>query len=394
MNLSDYDSEDSFYVADLSQVSMQYKQWVDLLPRVKPFYGTFVLIVAVKCNPDDMVIKTLYDHGSGFDCASKAEIQAALSTGISPENIIFANPCKQISHIRFAASKGVHNMTFDNLDELHKVKVHMPEAKMVLRILTDDSKSKCRFGIKFGASMSIVPQLLSAAKDLGIEVIGISFHVGSGCFDASSFKDAVYLARTAFDIGEALGFSFTLLDIGGGFPGRSPTGLQFPDIAKLIGPAIDELFPPHVRVISEPGRYFVMNAYTLAVNIIARRVVTQESTKGMMTKEDAHPGFMYYINDGMYGSFNCITFDHAEVTPKPLVRSGVFCSGEIENTHYPCSIWGPTCDSIDCIGRTMSLPEMFVGDFLMFENMGAYTMAAASLFNGFKKSSIVYTRTK
>lgn len=201
----DVDTEDAFFVADLASVAHQYRQWTDLLPRVRPFY-------AVKCNPDPLVSTTLHKLGAGFDCASKAELQLALDLGADPASIIFANPCKQVSHIRFAAQKGIQKMTFDNADELVKVKLHMPDAKMVLRILTDDSKSVCRFGIKFGAAIGLVADLLKLATELEIEVVGISFHVGSGCFDASSFKDAVVLARQAFDIGESLGFNFSLLD--------------------------------------------------------------------------------------------------------------------------------------------------------------------------------------
>ncbi|KAI8907257.1 pyridoxal-dependent decarboxylase [Gorgonomyces haynaldii] len=395
LNTTDYDSEDPFYVGDMGSVISQYQQWKRFLPRVEPFY-------AVKCNPDNMVIKTLYEQGTGFDCASKAEIQLALDHGAQPEQIIFANPCKQVSHIRYAAAKGVKMMTFDNADELYKVKLHMPDAQMVLRILTDDSKSICRFGIKFGASLTIVPDLLKLAKELEINVIGISFHVGSGCFDASAFGDAVHLARKAFDIGEHLGFNFTLLDIGGGFPGQQKTGLQFADVADVLRPAIDTLFPAQVRVIAEPGRYFVSSAFSLAVNIIARRVVQRDQSassddnpdqKGLTLND--HPAFMYYINDGMYGSFNCITFDHAHVYPQPLLRGGEFClDQQMEGPLYPCSIWGPTCDSIDCMGREFFLNEMHIGDWLVFHNMGAYTMAAASTFNGFRKSSIIYTNTK
>jgi ornithine decarboxylase len=262
----DIEEEDPFYVCDLGEVVRQYQQWKEMLPRVKPFY-------AVKCNPDPMVLKTLAECGTGFDCASKAEVQLALDAGVSPNQIIYANPCKQASHIRYATGKGVNVMTFDNADELYKIKQIAPYSQLVLRILTDDSKSLCRFGVKFGASLAIVPQLLQLAKELQLEIIGISFHVGSGCFDASSFTDAVELARKAFDIGASLGFHFNLLDIGGGFPGNNPRGLQFRDIAATLGPCIDRLFPPHVRIISEPGRYFVSSAYTLATNIVARRVV-------------------------------------------------------------------------------------------------------------------------
>lgn len=132
--------------------------------------------------------------------------------GVDPSDIIYANPCKQSSQIAYAGANGVDMMTFDNLDELVKVHSINPRAKMVLRILADDSRSVCKFGVKFGASIQTVPVLLAAARDMGVDVIGISFHVGSGCYDAAAFSDAVILARRAFDIGEELGFKFELLD--------------------------------------------------------------------------------------------------------------------------------------------------------------------------------------
>lgn len=120
-----------------------------------------------------MVIRTLAKCGTGFDCASKAEVQLVLDSGVSPNRIIYANPCKQASHIRYATSLDVDVMTFDNLDELYKIKSVAPFSKLVLRILTDDSKSVCRFGVKFGASISMIPILLSTAKELELNVIGI-----------------------------------------------------------------------------------------------------------------------------------------------------------------------------------------------------------------------------
>jgi ornithine decarboxylase len=122
-----------------------------------------------------MVLQTLAKCGAGFDCASKAEVKAALDAGVSPDEIIYANPCKQASHIKFACENKVNVMTFDNADELYKIKAVNPNARMVLRILTDDSKSLCRFGVKFGASLAIVPFLLETARSLDLQVIGIRY---------------------------------------------------------------------------------------------------------------------------------------------------------------------------------------------------------------------------
>jgi ornithine decarboxylase len=374
-------SDDAFFVADLGEVVRQWNKWTTLLPRVEPFF-------AMKCNPDPRVVELLCNLKTGFDCASKTELEMALANGVPADKIIFANPCKLPSHIRFAAEVGVRMMTFDNADELHKIKRWHPTAQLVLRIVTDDTYSICKFSSKFGATPSSASRLLALAKELALDIIGVSFHVGSACGNPVAFENAVCSARKVFEEGKALGFEMRLLDVGGGFPGKDTKEVAFADFAKVLGDAVDSFFPEEsVRVIAEPGRYFVTSAFTLAVQVIARRCPT----------DDEKSQFMYYINDGMYGSFNCITFDHAaDVFPKVLVRNGKFLYGQdapFEPTSS-CSVWGPTCDSIDCITKSAVLPEMQIGDWLYFPDMGAYTIAAASSFNGFQKSEIIYTNTE
>ncbi|CDH54372.1 ornithine decarboxylase [Lichtheimia corymbifera JMRC:FSU:9682] len=375
----DPDQGSAFFVGDLGEVYRQHLRWKAHLPRIEPFF-------AVKSNPDPMVVRLLASLGLGFDCASKSEIQQVLNGGVDPSRIIYANPCKQASFIRYASQQSVAKMTFDNAEELHKIKKLYPKAELVLRILTDDSKSLCQLGLKFGAPMHTVEPLLKTAKELGLNVIGVSFHVGSGCLDEHAFEDAVVRAREAFDIGHALGFDFSLLDVGGGFPGADvQDGITFEKVAAVLGPAVDALFPPNVRVIAEPGRYFVASAFTICTGVIGRRTVEADNANK----------YMYYVNDGMYGSFNCILFDHQQVYPKILSRDGQFYYGHTtdDNTQFECSVWGPTCDSIDCLAKETRLPLLDVGDWLYWENMGAYTICAASQFNGFRKSEVLYVNT-
>ncbi|KAI8334406.1 pyridoxal-dependent decarboxylase [Chlamydoabsidia padenii] len=374
------DQEDAFFIGDLGEVYRQHLRWMRLLPRIEPHF-------AVKCNPDPMVVKLLASLNTGFDCASKAEIQQVLALGVDPSRIIYANPCKQASYLRYVAQQNVAKMTFDNAEELYKIKMLYPDAELVLRILTDDSKSLSQLGLKFGAPLDTVDHLLHVAKELELNVIGVSFHVGSGCSDEHAFYDALIRARTVFDQAEAMGFNFTLLDIGGGFPGADvKNGITFEKMAAIIGPAVDELFSPEIRVIAEPGRYYVASAFTICTNIIARRTVMNGSMD---------PSYMYYVNDGMYGAFNCIIFDHQVVTPRVLSKNGRYLYGqETDNeTNYECSIWGPTCDSIDCLQKSTQLPLLEEGDWLYWENMGAYTICAASQFNGFKVSKVIYINT-
>lgn len=381
------DSDDAFYIVDLADVILKHKKWAQLLPRVEPFY-------AMKCNDDPMILKLLVGLGLGFDCASKSEIQTILGLGVPPSKIVYANPCKQASHFRFAAQHNVSMTTFDNEMELHKAKKLYPTAKLILRIRTDDSKSLCQLGIKYGAPLKQCRHLLKVAQDLGLNVVGVSFHVGSGCYDASAFATAVLSARSVFDFAGQFGFKFNLLDIGGGFPGTPDSTITFEDVCNTLNPLLDEHFPPSsgIKIIGEPGRYYSASALTLAVNVFAKRVVPhsqlQEGDKAKtvstVSKKDEQLGYMYYINDGVYGSFNCLVFDHATVVPKTLNETD-------GNALYPSSIWGPTCDSLDCITKSVALPKVEIGDWLYFENMGAYTASAASTFNGFKKPFKFYT---
>lgn len=320
---------------------------------------------AVKCNPDDEVLRLLARLGTGFDCASQAEIERVLRLGVDPARIIYAQPCKTISYIRYAAGMGVKQMTFDNADELHKIRAFFPDAELVLRILTDDSASLCRLSAKFGASLEKTQELLHLARSLNLNVTGVSFHVGSGASDPASFTKAVQDARRVFDQATSAGFDLKMLDVGGGFVDQT-----FETFANALTEALDEHFPPHIRIIGEPGRYYVANAFTLATNVIARRDV-QDSLTGKQA-------YMIYLNDGVYGNFSNIIFDHQHPSARILDCRDPYHTA----TEY--SIWGPTCDGIDVITECCTLPGLLnVGDWLLFEEMGAYTKCSATRFNGF-----------
>lgn len=406
------EDESAFFAGDLSAVYDAVAQW-----RASPIGSRVEIFYAVKCNPSPMVLHLLSLLGVNFDCASSSEISAVLSlpAAPSPERIIFANPCKPASFVRKAQASGVDMMTFDNADELHKIKALHPRAKLVLRILTDDSKSLCRLGLKFGAPLDVCPSLLSLAKELGLDVVGVSFHVGSGCKDPEQFADAIWRARRAFDMGAAAGFKLELLDIGGGFERET-----FGAMSRVIADNLDLYFPASegVRVIAEPGRFLVSSAFTLATNVIARRknaeaapAEADDIPEGAEAHgEDDRADVMYYINDGVYGSFNCILFDHQIVHPYPLTVGGAHSAGrpafppppnvELERDltlqlgyagTQRASVWGPTCDSIDCVRAVVPLPALEVGDWLGWAEMGAYTLCAASTFNGFERSPVHWT---
>jgi ornithine decarboxylase len=327
----------------------------------------------------------LAELGTGFDCASKAEIEQVLKMNVEPERIIYAQPCKTNSYVRYASSHGVKQMTFDNTDELYKIKKLYPGAELFLRISTDDSSSLCRLSLKFGAAMDTTEELLALAKELDLNVVGVSFHVGSGASDPSAFLKAVQDARVVFDRAHSHGFNMRTLDVGGGFSSDT-----FEAMAAVLREALDEYMPAHINVIGEPGRYYVASAFTLATHIIARRTIEDPAT--------CEKSYMLYLNDGLYGNFSSIMFDHQN----PIAR--VLRAGEPGNFHFDSvasehsrsgieySIWGPTCDGIDRISESIRFGHTLdVGDWLYFEEMGAYTKCSATRFNGFSDShDVIY----
>ncbi|XP_050439919.1 ornithine decarboxylase-like [Adelges cooleyi] len=356
---------DAFYIFDIGDLVNKVKIWKEQMPRVKPFY-------AVKCNDNLLLLETLAALGLCFDCASKVEIKKVMDLGVDPSRIIFANPIKMVSHIKYAMSQCVNLTTFDNELELYKIKSIHPSCKLVIRIRCDASSSLLSLGVKFGCDpYTEAPALLSLARDLDLSVVGVSFHVGSGCTEPTAFRRAISASASIFRLAEQLGFSnMYVLNIGGGFLGNKNSSLeQFSDI---VNDALNEWFPPSsgVTIIAEPGRYFAETAFTLATKIY--------SIKNRPSEEH----IMYFINEGFYGSFRGPILEQSTlVPPKPL----------FENSASPVvksSLWGPTGGALDIIVDSINLPRMHMGDWITFENLGAYTIPVACTFNGFPLSKI------
>ena len=214
---------------------------------------------------------------------------------------------------------------------------------------------------------------------------GVAFHVGSGASDPEAFLKAVRDARYVFDQAARWGYDLKTLDVGGGFVSET-----FDDMSAVLSGALEQHFSPSVRIIGEPGRFYVSEAFTIAANVIARRTVQD--------KDLGTNSYMLYLNDGVYGNFSSIMFDHQHPVPRVLKAGHDTCydpdpeRSDISQYHdvgkaTEYSVWGPTCDGIDCISESWtSAHTLDVGDWLYFEEMGAYTKCSATKFNGFSNS--------
>ena len=356
-----------FYILDLGAVARLMDMWKQALPYVVPYY-------AVKCNCQPPLITALASLGANFDCASRAEIETVMALGVGAQQIVYANPCKGESHLKYAASVGVNLTTFDSMQEIDKIIMWHKKCDLLLRIKApNDEKGSWRsLGAKFGALREEVVPLLQHANAAGLRVIGVSFHVGSKVNDPQVYRGAIASARGVFDAAAQLKLPpMHVLDIGGGFQ-ESPT---FHEIAAVIKEAINDYFPSSetsedLKIMAEPGRFFAETAFTLVSNIIGKRVRGEKRE--------------YWIDDGIYGSFNLPAYDKSSMMVKPLLGGSEW----MNKAKFCSTVFGPMCDSMDMVVAESQLPELHMNDVLVFYNMGAYTASAGTRFNGFDISSI------
>ncbi|KAL6188160.1 hypothetical protein ACLB2K_039553 [Fragaria x ananassa] len=373
--------EEAFYVLDLGLVSNLMETWKRNLPMVQPFY-------AVKCNPHPVLLATLVAHGFSFDCASRSEIESILALGVSPDHIIYANPCKAISHIKYAAEVGVNLTTFDSLDEIEKIRKLHPKCSLLIRIKApDESGSRWPMNSKYGALPEEVPQLLQAAQTAGLKVAGVSFHIGSKSHNSQAYKIAIEAAKAVFQEADRLYMPpMYVLNIGGGFVSDA---LCFEAAAAAVNAALDKCFSEaerrNLKVIAEPE-----TAFTLVTNIIGKRV------RGKVRQ--------YWINEGFYSSMmridrtslvesciflKCISNNSSESEKNSTLMICGKNNGDGAHT-YSSTVFGATCDPTDKVLEDHQLPELEVNDWLVFRNMGAYTSSCSNNFNGFGSTKITY----
>jgi len=343
-----------FYLIHLDRVFSAYDLWNNELPMVKPFY-------AVKSNNHPVLLEVMSTLGINFDCASEKEIEQVHAIVKDGSRILYANPCKPISHLQYAKQKDVRHMTFDSEEELYKVKLYHPQAQLILRIAVDDTKSVLRFNRKFGCKLEEVQELLSLVKRLNLSFLGFSFHVGSLCSSPVAFYEALRTCRCAMDMATGLALDTRVIDIGGGFPEPK----AFPPFATEIRKGIFDFFHgKDIRFIAEPGRFFSSPVQTLVMSVIGKKRI----------QEKGENRYAYFLNDGVYGGFGSIHYD--KLVPNLQVMK--------QGMRFKSTFYGPTCDSMDILVEDYYFPELFLGDCVFQENFGAYTSVSATEFNGYR----------
>jgi ornithine decarboxylase len=350
-------------------IRRNYAAFKKHLPRVQAYYS-------VKANPAPEIIRTLYRIGASFDVASMPEFMLVYENikELPPkerqdfiwDKIIYANPIKPKETLQ-ALDQYKPLVTYDNLAELRKIKQYAPHAGVVLRLKVPNTGSMSELSSKFGCDFGGAADLVDEAFRLGLVAEGISFHVGSQCTNFENFTQALNISAAVMQEAKDRGHEIKILDIGGGFPAAYDRHVKpIGTLARKLNAEIDRLFAKDIEIIAEPGRFIVATAATALVTII-----------GKARREGKT---CYYINDGVYGTFSGILFDHCQYHLKALQP------GKTEI----CAVFGQTCDALDTISLAEELPELEIDDLLYAPNIGAYATASATWFNGFPPAKVVH----
>jgi len=220
---------------------------------------------------------------------------------------------------------------------------------------------------KFGCDPGEAVDLVVAAFKMGLTVEGLSFHVGSQCTNFQNFAQALEISAAVMNEAKSRGYQLKILDIGGGFPAHYDRHVKpFSALARKINTEIDRLFPSEIQIVAEPGRFLVATAATSVARVIGRAVRDGK--------------VCYYIDDSVYHTFSGIIFDHIQYHLKALK------TGKTE----VCAVFGQTCDALDRISLSEELPELEVDDLVYSENIGAYSSASATWFNGFAPAKVIH----
>ncbi len=358
------------FILDHNKIKENYRIFKKYLPRVQCYY-------AVKANSHPEIIKTLFSEGSSFDVASYNEFMqiykyikhfgAKDKEFFIWDKIIFSNTIKDKGTLR-QIKRYRPLVTYDNMEELKKIKEHCSTAGLVLRLKVPDTGSQVEMSSKFGAEPGDAGNLIRQAFEAGLVVEGLSFHVGSQCTNYDNYTAALSITADIFNDARKKGYNLKIVDIGGGYP--VPYDAQVPKferLAEIINVECQRLFPQDIEIIAEPGRFIVATAAMLITEIIGK------------ARRDGK--IFYHINDGVYHTFSGVVYDHW------LPNFHSFGRGKKE----VCAVVGPTCDSFDKISLSVQIPgNLKVGDYLYTENIGAYSIASSTRFNGFDGAKIIH----
>jgi len=348
----------------LDRVKVVTDAWWNKVPYIQPYY-------AIKSFPNTDLIKFLHEQKFKFDCASKGEIKLVARNSPGDQQIIFSNPVKSPADITYARNKNVNLLVVDSVEEVEKIHKINKKAQFILRVTGHESNSVIRFNNKFGADSNKTAQILNYIGVNNLKFAGYSYHVGSQCHNMDSHRITINKIIDYIHFSNALGLRTKLIDIGGGFENIN----QLAELNRIYNKYFRYMLERNnIELIAEPGRLIAAPSLDIVVKVIA------VSANG--------PNYKVTVNDSIYHSFQGAMYDSQKFNPILINHQQSPKKSPKNSESVHCVIFGQTCDSLDIICKTlMSLPK--IGDYIMFSQMGAYSLASAGgKFNGFEAAQL------
>jgi ornithine decarboxylase len=355
-----------FFFTSKAVLEYNYKTFTKLFDNCEVYY-------AVKANADPKILEYLAILGSGFEAASSYEIELLLKLGVKPSKIIYGTSIKPVEHIKYAKSNGIDRFAADSKEEVEKIAKVAPDSKVYIRVVVDDTGSVFTFSERFGAPIENLKSLVMLTKKLGLKTYGVSFHVGSQATNENRWSNALSMIRPIIEDLTARKIKLDVIDIGGGFPVVYYNHQNVPHLPEITSNIRNSLhmLPYIPKIIMEPGRGIVASTTVLVTTVISRTV---------------RGGKVWLCLDA--GIYNAL---YEAMVHQGLTQYHVhpFSPQRRSTKKMHATLAGPTGDSLDIIAREVELPAYIqVGDKLIFENAGAYTVTMASPFNGFPKPEL------
>ena len=357
-----------FFFTDKHILAHNYKVFTELFDDAEIYY-------ALKANSDPRILVHLDQLGCGFEAASAFEIEELVKVGVYPHKITYGTSIKPLDHIHRAAKLGIDRFAADSKEEIEKIAAIAPGARVFVRAIVDDEGSVFTMSERFGSPVGEVKDLIILAKKLGLKPYGISFYVGSQATKADRWAQGIATIRPVIEALKQEGIKLEVINIGGGFPVIYKNHAHAPHLKEIVVEIHNELhkLPYMPKIIMEPGRGIVASSTVTVATVIAK------------TTRNNQPWLC--LDAGVYNCFYEAMIHQGatqyKAHPATLPEAGH------EQVSYV--ITGPTGDSLDIITREAKLPaNVMVGDRLVFENTGAYTVTMASPFNGFPKPALYF----
>ncbi len=343
---------------------------LDKVVEQKNKYGYHVHY-AIKANANPQLLGLIRDAGLGIDCVSGPEVQRAIDCGFDPSTIVYAGVGKADWEIRLALEAGIRCFNIESLPEaeiINEIAGSMNKrATVALRINPNVDAHTHQYittGLeenKFGIGLTEVESVVSEIQKLNnINLKGMHFHIGSQITDMGAFQVLCMRINELQKWFESNKIRIDIINVGGGL------GIDYEHPDKHSIPTFEEYFGVFHKFLElrdaqevhfELGRAIVAQCGSL----ITRVLYVKEGKKKKFAIVDA--GMNDLIRPALYHAYH-----------------------KIENltsneAHEQYDVVGPVCESSDCFGQAVVLPQTKRGDIIALRSAGAYGEVMASQYN-------------